>query len=218
MVELVFYFFQELLVKNRYATLLSFISFSAVCGGGPAPADITRAKLRELAARPFTKFLGELDTNLTIFRGVPKGAEETFLKPFGATPDHVRFVRPFFADGSKPKRIEELRRQAPACARSVKGNGCGECAACQQCEESAAHIRAIFERMRIKQGKEVELRVAIREAAHDENTEAMGMVDYSLASLKKILDQQDPMGNLYFRLVARGIFTEHVLLSLLKKK
>jgi len=185
----------------------------------PGPEQVTRAKLRELAGKPFGRFLGDLDTKLTLFRAVPKGGEEAFLKPFGATPDHVRLVRPFFAEELKTRRGQALAKLAPSC-RNARGatDGCGFCEHCRRCEETRCHIRAIFERMTVRQGSEVALRRAIRQAAHEENVATMGLGDYPLSELKVRLDERDQSGQLYVDLVARGIYTEHFLLSFLLGK
>jgi len=206
-------------VTKKYEALFLLVTFCGFCIGGGNPDDITRAKLRELAGRPFTRFLGELGTQLTLFRAVPKSQEGNFLRPFGAAPEHVSLLRPFMADNAKEQRKNALAFLAEPCSISKKiCEGCGICEACRRCEETAKHIRGVLSRMAIKGGKEAALRMAIRDAAHAENVNMLGLGNYQLAGLKEILDERDPSGELYFRLVARGIFTEHALLRLLTSK
>jgi len=195
------------------------VSSCAAYSCAPGPEQITRARLRELAGRSFGRFLGDLDTKLTLFRAVPKGGEEALLKPFGATADHVRLVRPFFAEGLKARRCQALANIAPPC-RTSRGatDGCGSCEHCRRCEETRCHIRAIFERLAVRQGSEVALRKAIRQAAHEENVATLGLGNYPLSELKASLDERDQSGQLYMDLVARGIYTEHFLISFLHGK
>jgi len=195
------------------------LAWCCVVYGPPGPEQVTRAKLRELAGKPLSRFYSSLRTSLTLFRAVPKGGEEAFLRPFGATPEHVRLVRPFCDDGLKARGGQALANVAPVC-RSIGGiaDGCGSCDHCRRCEETRGHIRGVLERMRVRGGKEVEVRRDIRRAAHEENVATLGLGDYPLSELKARLDERDPTQQLYLDLVARGIYTEHFLLSLLLGK
>jgi len=180
-------------MKKLFFHLCLLLPFYAV--GMRGPGTITREFLQELAGQrgggSFKEFVSDVDTKLTFARAVPAA----ILEEAGAKQEQVDFIRPFFQKTLRDKKEAAMRPDQLGS------------------DDTAAYIEAVLDGLgETPPRKERDLRIRIRELAMNEDHRRLGLSGAAnVRDLDRELRNRDRSGALYSTIIARGMFTEFVL-------